>query len=131
MPSYSGLFDGVHGEAHSLLTNKTGNDLTMLARLFKGSKRQRDARAAVMTALLGASVGETASASVKQVDHTVDPVSPVNGGLRTINTVELVNRATTSADLTAIEGALELSSQPTTYATDLSGNGGGGKLANG
>lgn len=129
MAAYSGLFDGVHETGHSLLTNKTGNAYTMLARVFKGSKRDRAAIGAAIAALTGTAVGgATAAASVKQVDHTVDPSTPSNGGLRTINTVELINRVTSAADLADVDAALALSSQPSSYAVDLSGNGGGGKL---
>lgn len=130
MSPYSGLFDGVHAAPHSLLTNKTDNDLTMLARVLSGSKRGNAATKAKILALTGAVVGGTATETVKQVQHSAEPgVSSANGGMRTIETKELINRVTTSDDLAEIDAALNLSSKPSSYPVDLSGNGGGGKLS--
>lgn len=128
MASYSGLFDGVHGSAHALLTNKTGNAETMIARLFSKKSGQRAVLRELMVTLTGATAGSTAAVTNKRVQAAADVDNNVQGGARVIETDTLVNRVTTSADATRILGALQLSSQPT-YPVDASGNGGGGKLS--
>jgi hypothetical protein len=47
--------------------------------------------------------------------------------LVTIETVNLVNRATTANDLAAFQALLTRNTFPATYPPDVSGNGGGGK----
>jgi hypothetical protein len=47
--------------------------------------------------------------------------------LITIETINIVNRATTAADLTAFQALISRVVQPSTYPPDISGNGGGGK----
>jgi hypothetical protein len=74
--------------------------------------------------LLGAAAGGTATASKKQVQH----VTGAPGGLIPIETISLVNRVTTAADLTAFQALVNRTVFPTTYQPDLSGNGGGGHV---
>jgi hypothetical protein len=78
----------------------------------------------VMTTLLGAVAGTTATQTKKQVQH----VTGAPGGVVPIETINLVNRATTAADITAFNALFFRTHYPATYAPDLSGNGGGGKL---
>lgn len=127
MAAYSGLFDGEGGSPHALLTNKTGNAETMVARLLANRGYGRASLRELMLTLNGAAAGSTALVNRKRVQATANLSQNVQGGLRTIETIDVINRVTTAADKTNIDGALALSSQPT-YATDLSGNGGGGKL---
>src|SRR5215831_11297732 len=75
-------------------------------------------------ALLGAAAGGTATATKKQVQH----VTGAPGGLIPIETITLVNRATTAADLTAFQALMNRVVYPSTYQPDLSGNGGGGHV---
>lgn len=128
MPAYSGLFDGHHGTPHALLTNKTGNAETMLARLFAGRGYDRAKLRELMIELTGAAAGQAALVQRKRVQAEANLSQNVQGGLRTIETFDVVNRVTASADETNIEAALALSSQPSSYPADASGNGGGGKL---
>jgi len=79
---------------------------------------------ALIYALLGAATGGTATKTKKQVQHVTG--SP--GGVVPIETVTLVNRATTAADLTAFQALFNRTVFPATYVADLSGNGGGGKV---
>ena len=79
----------------------------------------------VMYALLGAAVGGTATKTKAQVAH----VTGAPGGAVPIETITLVNRVTTAADLTMFQALLNRTVFPATYAPDLSGNGGGGKGA--
>jgi hypothetical protein len=93
-----------------------------LARIFRNGAKGLVLRR-LMTTLLGAGVGATATENKKQIKW--EQGSP--GGLIPIETVPLVNRATTAADVTAINGLLFRSVSPVTYVADASGNGGGGK----
>lgn len=79
---------------------------------------------ALWYALLGATTGGTATATKKQVQH----VSGAPGGLVPIETITLVNRVTTAADLTAFQALMNRTPTPSSYAPDLSGNGGGGHV---
>ena len=128
MTSYSGLYNGRHGEAHSLLSTKTGNTETALARVFGKRPADRAVFRELMVTLIGAAAGGAASVNQLRVKSNADVNGNVQGGLRVIETKSLINRVTTAADVTNINNALQLSSQPTTYVDDLSGNGGGGKL---
>jgi len=74
--------------------------------------------------LLGATTGSTATKTKKQVQWQ----QGAPGGLIPIETINLVNRATTTADLTAFQALLTRQTFPATYAPDLSGNGGGGHV---
>lgn len=80
---------------------------------------------AIWYALLGAATGGTATATKKQVQGVTG--SP--GGLIPIETITLVNRTTTAADLTAFQALMNRVPQPASYPADLSGNGGGGHVA--
>lgn len=130
MAAYSGLFDGVHGEPHALLSSsvKKGNAETMLARVFGKRAYGRAKLRELMVELTGAAAGQAALASHKRVAWTPELEGITGGGLVAIETYESVDRVTAAGDETIIEAALQLSSQPTTYVDDESGNGGGGKL---
>lgn len=73
--------------------------------------------------LLGAAPGSNATKTKAQVQgQTGAP-----GGLQVIETVSLVNRNTTAADLAAFQALLRRNPAPASYPADLSGNGGGGR----
>jgi hypothetical protein len=48
------------------------------------------------------------------------------GGLQPIETLNLINRASTAADITNLKAMINRSIVPASYAADASGNGGGG-----
>ena len=108
--------------------------------IFRENKRiassgRRELRRIILTMLTATgAVGTTATESFAQVDGP-DALtnSAALGGLRTINTVTTTNRVTTTADQTKLLTAFNNGylAAPTSYPTDLSGNGGGGKLASG
>lgn len=79
---------------------------------------------ALWYALVGAAAGGTATATKKQVQH----VTGAPGGVIPIETITLVNRTTTAADLTAFQALMNRTVFPSTYQPDLSGNGGGGHV---
>ena len=94
-----------------------------LAKMFRNGAMS-GATTQVLYMLLGAAAGATATKTKTQVQWQQG--SP--GGLIPIETINLVNRATTAADLTAFQALLRRSPTPASYPADLSGNGGGGKL---
>jgi len=85
---------------------------------------QTSAITQILLTLLGAAVGGTATKTKKQVQGVVGGY----GGPIPIETITLVNRATTAADLAALQGLVNRVVFPASYPADLSGNGGGGKL---
>jgi hypothetical protein len=97
------------------------------ARLMKTFRRGAGTAAAIqlLYTLLGAATGGTATKTKKQVQGVVGGA----GGMTPIETITLVNRATTAADLTAFQALLTRTPFPASYVADLSGNGGGGKVA--
>lgn len=78
----------------------------------------------IMTTLNGVVPGTTATQTKKQVQHVTG--SP--GGVVPIETINLINRATTAADVTAFTALFNRVQYPASYPADVSGNGGGGKL---
>lgn len=94
-----------------------------LAKMFRNGA-MTSAVTQLMYTLLGAATGATATKTKTQVQgQTGAP-----GGLVTIETITLVNRATTANDLAAFQALLRRLPAPASYPADLSGNGGGGKL---
>jgi|10_taG_2_1085330.scaffolds.fasta_scaffold86830_2 hypothetical protein len=104
------------------------------------------------TLLTDSSPSTSASVTTAQVDHTSTPGGTNSqGGVRTVTSNETMDltinsdkddasantaRAVTAADVTAIQTEIIPSGSranraPATYATDVSGNGGGGKIASG
>jgi hypothetical protein len=77
----------------------------------------------IVYALLGAAAGSNATKTKPQVQH----VTGAPGGLVPIETITLVNRNTTAADLVAVKALFDRTVFPSTYAVDAGGNGGGGK----
>lgn len=79
--------------------------------------------------LLGVVAGSTATETRTRVTAQVAYNDPsLMGGLVPIETVNLINRATTSTDTANITAMLNRVSAPASYAVDVSGNGGGGRL---
>lgn len=128
MAAYSGLWDGHHGEPHALLTNKTGNVDTRMARVAARRNGEAGAFNEIVRTLAAGDETDTALFQTKRVLAVVNLSQGVQGGLRTIETVDVINRATDAADSARVEAAFNLASVPSTYAADLSGNSGGGKL---
>jgi hypothetical protein len=130
MPSYSGLYDGIHGTPHSLVssTMQIGQFRTQIARLLRSRTYSRGSFAGLMLALSGAAAGGAALVQHKRVKSSQNLSQNDQGGLRVIETFDDVNRVTTAADETLLEAAYNLASNPSSYPVDRGGNGGGGKL---
>jgi hypothetical protein len=105
-----------------VMFNGTQQGDDRLAKMFRNGA-MTSAVTQLMYTLLGAAVGGTATKTKTQVQWQLS--SP--GGLIPIETVTLVNRATTANDLNAFQNLLRRVPAPAVYAPDISGNGGGGK----
>jgi hypothetical protein len=75
----------------------------------------------LLLTILGATAGATATKTKRQVQGVLGSSAPA------IETVTLINRATTAADIAAFQAMFTRLNGPITYAADVSGNGGGGK----
>jgi len=105
-----------------------------IARVFHGAKQLREVRTALL-ALLGAAAGGSAALTYKRVGNPVGPSATVPlvssfdelGGSRTIDTITVINRNTTAADLAYIKDLFDgdLTASGLTYADDASMNGAG------
>jgi len=85
----------------------------IIARMLNLKQNRKDR--ALLSTLLGASAGSTATATLKRVAHSVSEL----GGLRTVETESLVDRATTSDDDTLLTAEyLTYSSRPSSYPVD-------------
>lgn len=119
--AWSGLYNDVHGEDYSLQHNVTPLR-GRLARLM----RQRGMF--VIRELIDELLGAAAGANTALVQHTQKTAEQgQQSAVPTIAAKTLINRSTAAGDITSIEAILNTSFAPTTYPTDLSGNGGGGK----
>jgi len=101
----------------------TQND-SDVARAFRNGA-MTSAMTQILQTLIGAAAGSNATKTKVQVkgQNGTDVGSPV------IETVTLINRNTTAADVTAFKALFARTVFPTTYVLDLSGNGGGGHVA--
>lgn len=122
--SYSGFW----ANAYAYAVGRSPK-LRQLARLRAPLAARKDAELLIEN--IGVAVGQTALVEAKQVDHKEAPGAPADPpfGTSAVETREVVNRATVSADETAQEALLATKlSRPSTYAADASGNGGGSKI---
>jgi hypothetical protein len=108
-----------------------------IAALF--DKQQMREQKELMLTLLGVAPGSTAAATYKRVQAPAGPSGTTPavtgtadlGGLVPIETVSVINRATTAADVTYLteifDGRMVVGPSSLTLVADASGNGGGGK----
>jgi len=94
-----------------------------MAKMFRNGA-MTSAVTRLMYTLLGAAPGSNATKTKAQVQWQQG--SP--GGLIPIETITLVSRNTTAADLAAFQALMNRTPTPSSYPADLSGNGGGGKV---
>lgn len=117
--SYSGLFNDNNPAGYSLLVNKAPSRNRIRHMMNKPGFREIKE---LFATLIGANAGGIATATYSRIK---DEVGAVGGGLRTIETVTDINRATTAADVIALKEFTSAVPVNTTFVADLSGNGGG------
>lgn len=141
--SQTGGINGVNGGPYNLVANKNSqkgrsNREAHIARLFV--RNQFRDQAAAFTALIGAAAGGTATSTYKREQAPAGPSSstPVPtsigdfGGNINIETVTVISRATTAADIAYLKDYFDgdLLERTLTYPTVV-GSGGSGRLING
>lgn len=119
---WNGLVSGVSGAAPN--TGYAFNDTPGAMKTRKLAKSLRTRAGVVVGGAELAMTGETYKRGVAPTDSQTNVTAL--GGARVIESVTPVTL--TAADFKA---GLVVDSQPDTYPTDLSGNGGGGKVNNG
>lgn len=112
------VFSGLFGDTYTLQNDKM--PMRSQARrivLKPGFRKLRE----LADTCIGAAAGSAASATFKQIAED----SGKGGGNRTIDTVTVISRNSTSADITALKEILfNVSRRPAAYPADASGNGG-------
>ncbi len=123
MTAWQGLYDNVYGVTHALQV-----DINPLRRKLTRVLKRKSMKVLneLMQEVNGAAVGDAALAEHVRVKGAA-VLQTDAGGVRPIQTVALLDRVTATADTTAIAALLTETRYPSTYPTDPSGNGGGGK----
>ena len=125
MPGWQGLWSDTAAilGGHTFLVNR--NPRRTALRRFVNRESNR-VNSELFDTLIGAAAGGTALVTTRKVRP--EPVTPTTlgqtGGVRTIETLTPINRASTAADITTLkEMTFGVKNRPT-YVRDLSGNGG-------
>lgn len=125
MATWSGFWNYVYDDGYRLI------DSNRIRREFREAigDNGRQPYNRVMRALIGAAVGGTASGSIKRV--AVQDINDMGslGGYRPTETRVTINRATTAADIAAIQKDLDTKMSPNPWPVDKSGNGSNGMAA--
>lgn len=119
MASWSGLFDHVHNTPHTLQSQRSS-----LKRRTNRLLRQRgmkDVRELLLT-LIGTAAGSAALAQTSRIEAVQGIGGALTlGGVRTVQTVDEVNRVTTAADVTELSAAFNESADTNAYPVDKAG----------
>lgn len=100
------------GDSYAFIKSKSSLR-EVIAQLLNVKSMRSDR--ALLSTLLGASAGSTATATLKRISHSQTEL----GGVRPVETETLVNRATTAADDTELTAALlTFNSQANAYPVD-------------
>lgn len=122
MPSWS-EFWGPQSNSYSLLINKDP--------MRNQIKRQVNSEGfrvntALFNSLIGAASGSgTGAITTRKVSAPAPGSATIDGGRRVIDSVSVINRTTTAADVTSLKEMTYNVSRRPTYPRDKSGNGGG------
>ena len=104
MTSYSGLFNGIHGEAYAIPFDYDSVNRQISRTFYKTKQGNRLYRELLVT-LIGATAGSAAA------DSYVRAAAVNNheqlGGQRAMETVTVVSRNTTAADVTMLKALVE------------------------
>ncbi len=122
MPAWSGFWDNnpQSPQAHSLIGKYPNRNRIRRLVNREGFRRYTE----LFDTLIGAGAGGTAAATHKRIAAQDSTAIGALGGVRTVETVTDINRASTNADITALkEMVFNVKTRPS-YPADLSGNGG-------
>ena len=108
-------YSGLWGTSLTLLVNRNPMRRA-ITRLMRRLPKDQE----LMLTLNGAAAGSTASADKARVQHSTDDFGL--GGVRTIEVVDPLNRATVAGDKTAIDDDLSVAMVPSTYPDDAAGD---------
>lgn len=123
MPAWSGLWNGVHTDGHTL--TGVANPQRRIRRSVRGMVAKKFQE--ILRTFVTDDVGSPAVASHTRVAADTPFAVGLGGGVRAIETVSDINRNLTAADETAL--LLEVDNDHTpTFPVEKSGNSGGGKL---
>lgn len=117
MPNWSGFWDGA---GYSLLSGKMPRRNSIRRVVNREGFRE-------FTALFNSLVGAASGSGTGAITTKKIAAATGNnlGGARTVESVSVINRNTTAADVTALkEMVYGVKTRPSTYAVDKSGNGG-------
>lgn len=101
------------------------SDRAIASEMFTGNNR-------VIRRLINVLTGAVAGTTATETRSRIVAVQAMNdalayGGLQTPETINLINRASTAADVTNLKALVNRSPVPSFYAADVSGNGGGSR----
>lgn len=127
MTAWSGLYNHIHGVSYSLLGAKS-NLQRRISRAFE--KRGAKVLGELAITLDGVVAGSTAAVSYNRISNPdADPTNEFPySGKRTIESVSLVNRATTAGDVTTLNAMFDDKFTPTSYPASKDGRKPGGMV---
>lgn len=102
------------------------NGMTQQDRELSHFMRNNNNRVArrLLNVLIGAVAGTTATETRTQVTAAQEMTAELQGGgIRPVAAINLINRASTSADITNLKAMLQRTVAPASYATDVAGIG--------
>jgi hypothetical protein len=114
-------------DAYALQNNRPSRQRN-IEKMFRGQSLR--VVKALMQGLIGATSGSNVTDTRKRI-QAVQTLGSIDnlGGKQTVETVSLINRNTTAADVTNLKKyAGSRASYPSSYPVDKAGNGGGGKV---
>lgn len=120
-------FWGSGSNAYQPLFGRNAPEMDLSRVLARGGNR---AFRRVLTTLNGSAVGSTATETRARISAPAGLTQNAQlGGSRAIDTITEINRVTATADMNYVAAVATrmFVQQPSSYAVDASGNGGGGK----
>lgn len=123
MPAWSGFWNHIYSEPHSLIDSKAVRRTFGQSMMGYGRKAYNASIRQLVTGNLGGTI--TKDYTRVAVQNVNDPMSL--GGKRLTETKTAINRASVQADIDRIVDDLDFDNSPTPWPVDKSGNGGGGK----
>lgn len=125
MPAWSGLWNHVYTEGHSLISRPGNAAYRKLSRSLRGMPALKFKE--IVRTFITDDVGSTALATHTRLSAPTPFDALAHGGVRQVETVTDINRVLTAADETQLLVEVDADHTPT-FPVEKSGNSGGGKL---